>query len=130
MSTTLTPPNTRHLRERHARLFAGITALLAAAGCAIAIAELNRSGEVSFSERSAPTPAEAWPGELTAREQAAVSAALESRDARTRALAGSVAAGEAGASALGDPGILYHHGLDTGAVPDGERARTDRYHHR
>lgn len=99
---------------------------MAAAGCAIAIAELNGSGEVSFSERSAPAPAEAWPGKLTAREQAAVSAALEAPDARTRQRAGSVAAGEAGASALGDPAILHHHGLDTGAVPDAERAQADR----
>jgi hypothetical protein len=71
-------------------------------------------------------------GTLTAQEEAAVVEALSQGDSRQRRIAIQVAAGEAGASALADPGILHHHRVDTSATsarPLREVA-AERFHHR
>jgi hypothetical protein len=69
---------------------------------------------------------------LTAPEQAAVVAALSRGDSRQRRIASQVAAGEAGASALADPAILHHHGIDTSWRPTRPRGElgAERFHHR
>ena len=114
------------------------TATRALAACLATLAAvavgwgLGRAAAPEETARPQPRPAQAHPATLTRPEQAAVLAALESDDPRRHALAVSVAAGELGASALADPAILYHHGVDTSA-PANSRARrlpSDRYHHR
>jgi hypothetical protein len=78
---------------------------------------------------STPAPAQAWPGKLA--ERASVNAALRSTDTRIHEIAESIAAGEAGALALGDPQVLHHHGLNTVAnLGADDAARPDRFHHR
>jgi hypothetical protein len=83
--------------------------------------------------RAAPPTAAAISAELSVSEQAAVYAALASGEARLERIAEDVAAGRAGASALADPQILRHHGVDTSARPPARfrvRAAADRFHHR
>lgn len=80
-----------------------------------------------------PSAAAATGTDLSISEQAAVYAALASGDLRLERIAEDVAAGRAGASALGDPQILRHHGVDTSARPPARfrvRAAADRFHHR
>jgi hypothetical protein len=117
------------MQSRRAWLLAVVAAMLAAAGGVLAVSGL---GEPSPSVQSTPAAAQAWPGTLTADERAAVAAALASDHARTRRLAGSVAAGEAGASALAAPGVLYHHGVDTSHTRAPRRTELAplRFHHR
>jgi hypothetical protein len=69
---------------------------------------------------------------LTAREQAAVVAALSHRDPRQRRIAIQVATGDAGPSALGDPATLHHYGIDTSRRPPRPRTEVaaERFHHR
>jgi hypothetical protein len=69
---------------------------------------------------------------LTATEQAAVVAALTHGDPRQRRIAIQVATGEAGPSALADPAILHHHGIDTSRRPPRPRGElaAERFHHR
>lgn len=60
-------------------------------------------------------------------------AALASGDSRLERIAEDVAAGRAGVSALADPQILRHHGVDTSARPPARfrsRVAADRFHHR
>jgi len=83
--------------------------------------------------RAAPSTAEATIPDLSVPEQAAVNAALASGDPRRERIAEEVAAGRAGPSALADPGVLRHHGVDTSARPPARfrsRAAADRFHHR
>lgn len=113
---------------RGTELTGAIVALLAMAGGLFALAQIAGQ-EPSVSQ--APPPAHAWPGELAGSERAAVNVALGSPDARTRRLAVSVAAGQAGALALADPSILHHHGLNTADAPeDHESHGAERFHHR
>jgi hypothetical protein len=57
---------------------------------------------------------------------------VRSRDAATREIAESVAAGEAGPAALADTSTLRHHRLNTAAAaPRDARVDTvERFHHR
>jgi hypothetical protein len=134
MSTTVSHPIVarRFLASRRARLFAGVAGLLAATGLAFGLAERSGPGEAPPSGGAIPAVANPFPGTLTAGERAAVAAALASRDARIRRLAASVATGEAGASALAEPAIRHHHGVDTAAVqaPEPGAGAADRFHHR
>jgi hypothetical protein len=105
-----------------------VVALAVVATCALALSQIW-SMEPSLT--GTPAPAQAWPGKLTAAERASVTAALGSTDARSRELAESVAAGEAGALALGDPRVLHNHHVNTAAATGGdEPARPDDFHHR
>lgn len=117
----------RRLR-RGTELGGAILALLVLAGFALALVQI-RGQERSVS--NAPPPAHAWPGQLAASERAAVKAALGSPDARTRRLAVSVGAGEAGALALAGPAALHHHGVNTAGAPEDHESRAaERFHHR
>ena len=120
-------------RSRVALWGVRVLALAAAVAAAAAFA-VQQGGSSRDDGRPAAVQiraAKAFPGRLTAAERAAVTAALGSNDDRVRRLAASVAAGEAGALALGDPGILHHHGVDTAArraAPASGAA--ERFHHR
>jgi hypothetical protein len=129
MSTILFRPVVARPQSRRAWPAAVVAVMLAAAA---GIAAMGGFGEPSLSEQASPPAAEAWPGRLTADERAAVSAALASDDERTRGLAVSVAAGEAGVSALADPAILHHHGVDTSETRAPRRTQLAplRFHHR
>jgi len=83
--------------------------------------------------RAAPPAAAPTSADLSVSEQAAVYAALASGDPRLERIAEDVAAGRAGVSALADPQILRHHGVDTSTRPPARfraRAAADRFHHR
>ena len=88
-----------------------VAALLLVVSCGLALIQI---GDIEPPLPKTAQPAQAWPGELTAGERAAVVAALGSSEPRGRGVALEVAAGEAGALALGDPSVLHHHGVDTG----------------
>jgi hypothetical protein len=129
MSATLQQPKTlRFPASRRRRLAGGFGAVVAAAGAAVAI---GLTGVYNVTREDEPSPARAFPGALTTAERAAVAAALTSPDPRRQRIARQVAAGQAGASALADPQILHHHGVDTSriAVRDNELA-AQRFHHR
>jgi hypothetical protein len=119
---------------RRAYLPACAVGLLAATAGSLGLAQLTRSTEqppLSVA-RTPAAAAEGRPWSLSASERATVAAALGSPDARTRRLAMSVAAGEAGASALANPAILHHHGIDTATVSvlNPAVAAAERFHHR
>jgi hypothetical protein len=104
---------------------------VAALGCALAIAITFTLTGTQTDDRQEPRP-RADAGALTAMEQAAVVGALSGGDARQHRIASQVAAAQAGASALADPAILHHHGVDTSrrpARPTGE-VGAERFHHR
>jgi hypothetical protein len=134
MSTTVSQPiiARRRLASRRARLFGGLAGLLAATGLVFGLAELSGPEKSPSAGGAIPAAAKPFPGKLTAGERAAVAAALASGDARIRRLVGSVAAGEVSASALADPAIRHHHGVDTAVVqtPEPGAGAAERFHHR
>ena len=109
------------------RALAACLATLAAVGVGWGLGRTSAPPEAPPPQ---PQAADAYPGGLTRSERAAVRASLQSDDPGRRALAVSVAAGEIGASALADPAILYHHGVDTSAAANSDGLAADRYHHR
>src|SRR5512132_216175 len=114
-------------RKARGRSAAALVAALAVTG---ALAAIELAGE-DGSERTVPAPAHAWPGGLTAGERVAVTAALQSPDARTHSLAIAVAAGEAGSLALAEPLALHHHSADAAAATQGHGAQgPERFHHK
>ena len=129
-ATATRPAISRRVKSRRGQALAAIGALVVAGG--FALAELTGPDGSPLSEPVTPTTAVAWPGKLTAAERAAVVAALSSRDAGTRRRAEQVAEGRAGATALADPAILHHHGVDTSAVaqPNTGTTAADRFHYR
>lgn len=113
---------------RHTQLTGAILALLAVTACLLVLTQIARDDR---SVSQVPPAAHGWPGELVASERAAIEAALGSPDPRTRRLAVSVAAGEAGALAPADGSVLHHHGVNTASAPESrESARVERFHHR
>ena len=96
---------------RSMELTGRVAAVLLVVSCVLVLIQI---GDIEPPLPKAAQPARAWPGELTAGERAAVDAALGSTGPRGRAVALEVAAGEAGALALGDPSVLHHHGVNTG----------------
>jgi hypothetical protein len=121
----------RRLRKR-SPLWRGAAALLAALGCVVASATIIATLAGTPGDDRPHPQRGASPGALTATEGAAVVEALAHGDSRQRRIAIEVAAGEAGASALADPAILHHHGIDTSrrpARPTGELG-AERFHHR
>ena len=135
MSTVLTPRTRSHPRRISRRNVVAV-----AVGCGVATVAATVA-LVSFgvdapapATRAAPPPAAAATGaHLSVSEQAAVYAALASGDPRLERIAKDVAAGRAGVSALADPQILRHHGVDTSARPPARfraRAAADRFHNR
>lgn len=121
-------PSAPRLVAQHRLVTGAILALLAVAACALVATQI--AGQDRSVSQVAPA-ADAWPGELVASERAAIEAALGSPDPRTRRLAVSVAAGEAGALALADGSVLHHHGVNTAIAPEGRASsRAERFHHR
>jgi hypothetical protein len=96
---------------RSMELTGRVAALLLVVSCGLVLIQI---GDIEPPLPKAAKPAQAWPGELTAGERAAVNAALGSTGPRGQSVALEVAAGEAGALALGDPSVLHHHGVNTG----------------
>jgi hypothetical protein len=106
--------------------------LVATLGCVIAsVSVIVTLAGAPSDDRPQPQP-RTGATTLTATERAAVVAALSHGDPRQRRIAIHVAAGEAGASALADPAILHHHGIDTSRRPPRPRAEVaaERFHHR
>lgn len=124
MTTTARPLQARQLRfvrSSRVRQAVGTAAgAFAVIGCGLALFVLVGP---EAPPQTYPTPphvaTEVSPGALTAEERAAVAAALVADDARTRRMAVSVALGEAGITALGDPALLHHHGIETWRHPRG-----------
>jgi hypothetical protein len=131
MSTILTPRFRLHPRRISRRN------VVVAVGCGVAtvaatVALVFGSDSPAPVTRAAP-PTAAASADLSVSEQAAVYAALASGDPRLQRIAEDVAAGHAGLSALADPQILRHHGVDTSAKPPARfraRVAADRFHHR
>jgi hypothetical protein len=120
-------PIARRRKARRGKSAGALVAALAVTG-ALAGTELARE---NGSVRAVPAPGQAWPGELTAGERAAVTASLRSPDARTHRIAIAVAAGEAGSLALADPSALHHHGLDATPAREGDGEKgAEGFHHR
>jgi hypothetical protein len=121
----------RHLRGR-SHLRRGQVALVAALGCVLAVASITFTLAGGRSDDRLKPPRRADSAALTDTEQAAVITALSQGGSRQRRIARQVAAGKAGPSALADPAILHHHGIDTSrasARPAGELG-AERFHHR
>lgn len=118
-------------RER-SPLRRGPAGLATALGCALAIASITFKLTGTATDDGPEPPRRADPGALTATEQAAVVEALAHGHARQRHIASQVAAGQAGASALADPAILHHHGIDTSRRVPRHRVEVaaERFHHR
>jgi hypothetical protein len=126
MSSALRRPRGRSLSRRSQ------VVLVAALGCVLTLASIIFTLAGTPGDNRPQRPVQALPGLLTATEQAAVIEALLHGDSRQRHIASQVAAGVAGASALADPAILHHHGVDTSrrpARPTGE-VGAERFHHR
>jgi hypothetical protein len=119
-----------HRIDHRTRRFAVIAALLTAGAAAAGLASLTGPAELSAPRTQGVESAKPWPGRLNAQERAGVAAALRSGDARSARIAGDVAAGFAGASALADPATLHHHGLNTATVPRDRNEAGIRFHHR
>jgi hypothetical protein len=117
---------------RRSPLRRGPVALVATLGCAIATASIVVTLAGAPSDDRPQPQRRSDSTTLTATEQAAVVAALSHRDPRQRRIAIQVATGDAGPSALADPAILHHHGIDTSRRPPRPRAEVaaERFHHR
>ena len=127
ISATLQQPQAlRFPASRRRRVAGGFGAVLAAAAVAIGLAGVDK-----INPKDEPSPAQAFPGSLTAAERATAAEALTSPDSRRQRIGQQVAAGQAGASALANPTILHHHGVDTSriVIRDTEVA-AQRFHHR
>jgi len=133
MSTVLTPRIYSHPRRISRR-----NGVAMALGCGVAtvaatVALVSGGGAPAPVTHAAPPTVAATSADLSVSEQAAVYAALASGDPRLERIADDVTAGRAGVSALADPGVLRHHGVDTSARPPARfrsRAAADRFHHR
>lgn len=133
MSTVLTPRIRSHPLRISRR-----NGVAMAVGCGVAtvaatVALVPGGAAPAPVTRAAPPTAAATSPDLSVSEQAAVNAALASGDPRRERIAEDVAAGRAGVSALADPRVLRHHGVDTSARPPARfrsRAAADRFHHR
>lgn len=132
MSTVLTPRFRLHPR-RISRRNVVVAVGLGVATVAATVALVFGSDSPAPVTRAAPPTTAAASADLSVSEQAAVYAALASGDPRLERIAEDVAAGRAGISALADPQILRHHGVDTSARPPARfrwRVAADRFHHR
>lgn len=133
MNTVLTPRIRSHPRRISRRNGVAMAVACGVATLAATVALVPGGGAPAPVTRAAPPTAAATGADLSVSEQAAVYAALASGDARLERIAEDVAAGRAGVSALADPRILRHHGVDTSASPPAgvrSRAAGDRFHHR
>ena len=133
MSTVLNPRNRSHAPRISRRNRIGLAVGCGVATFAVTVALVPGGDPPPPVTPATPSAAAATGTDLSVSEQAAVYAALASRDPRLERIAEDVAAGRAGASALGDPQILRHHGVDTAARPPARfriRAAAHRFHHR
>jgi hypothetical protein len=133
MSTVLTPRIRLHARRISRRNAVALAVGSGVAALAATVALVFGGDAPAPVTRAAPSTAAAPSADLSGSEQAAVYAALASGDPRLARLAEDVAAGRAGVSALADPHVLRHYGVDTSATPPARfraRAAADRFHGR
>jgi hypothetical protein len=133
MSTVLTPRFRLHPRRISRRNGVALAVGGGVATVAATVAIVFGGDAPAPVTRAAPPTAAAASAHLSVSEQAAVYAALASGNPRLERIAEDVAAGRAGVSALADPQILRHHGVDTSARPPARfrwRVAADRFHYR
>lgn len=90
-----------------------LTGLIAFTGVVAAAAIVIAVAVAADGPGRSPTAAPAAATTLSAGERRMVAVARASADPRLRRIAASVLRDEAGALALADPQLLYHHQLDT-----------------